>query len=109
VVAKVGAEGVYGAVVRDAGLGLALKVEDGARRAVEPALVGLLDALGVLSRDEAEGLEAFRRPRITNTRGEGVGRIEFVGTEPPGPNRAHAARGSAAAVGRPASSTAGAA
>src|SRR5262249_40305472 len=45
VVAKVGAEGVYSAMIPDLRLGLALKVEDGATRALAPALLGLLDLL----------------------------------------------------------------
>jgi hypothetical protein len=46
--AKVGAEGVYCVGVPDAGLGMALKVQDGAVRAAEPAVVALLRWLGLL-------------------------------------------------------------
>jgi L-asparaginase II/alkylhydroperoxidase/carboxymuconolactone decarboxylase family protein YurZ len=78
IVAKIGAEGVYGAVDRAAGRGIAVKVEDGARRAVEPALMGVLEAVGALSEGEIRALEAYRAPQVRNTRRDAVGRIEFV-------------------------------
>ncbi len=79
VVAKIGAEGVYGAVDRETGRGIAVKVEDGARRAVEPALIGVLETVGALTPEEVTALSEFRAPDVTNTRGDVVGRIEFVG------------------------------
>lgn len=77
IVAKVGAEGVYGAVVRDRELGVAVKVEDGSRRAVEPALIAVLAVAGALSDDERTALAAYAAPVIRNTRGEAVGSIAF--------------------------------
>lgn len=76
VVAKVGAEGVYGAAVPSRGVGIALKVEDGAMRASEPALVAVLDALGFLSSGALDRLDRYRRPRVRNTRREEVGEME---------------------------------
>jgi L-asparaginase II len=73
--AKVGAEGVYCAGVPGAELGIALKVEDGATRAAEPALIATLQALAVLSEDEVAELARFAEPDITNTRGEQVGML----------------------------------
>lgn len=72
---KVGAEGVYAAGIPGAELGIALKVEDGARRAVEPALIGVLRALGLLSDEEMRALAAYAEPDIENTRGDRVGRV----------------------------------
>jgi len=46
VIAKVGAEGVYGAAILPAGIGIALKVEDGGARSAPIALVAVLAALG---------------------------------------------------------------
>jgi L-asparaginase II len=75
VFAKVGAEGVYCAGVPGAELGVALKVEDGATRAAEPALIAVLKALAILSDDEVADLAAFAEPDITNTRAERVGAL----------------------------------
>ncbi len=75
IVAKVGAEGVYCAGIPGAELGIALKVEDGATRAAEPALLAVLAALHVLSEDELGALERWAQPAVTNTRGERVGHI----------------------------------
>jgi len=65
-------------VIRDSGFGVAVKVEDGSRRAVEPALMAVLSSLGALSASELSELEAFCAPDVTNTRGEVVGEIGFV-------------------------------
>lgn len=78
VVAKVGAEGVFGVALVDRGWGLALKVRDGATRAAGPALLGALEALGLLTPDEMEGLADAARPEVRNTRDEVVGRIRPV-------------------------------
>jgi len=74
-IAKTGAEGVYCAAIPAQGLGVALKVEDGAKRAAEPAIVTILEALGELSSEATASLAAFAFPVIRNTRGEEVGRI----------------------------------
>jgi L-asparaginase II len=81
--AKVGAEGVYCAGIPGAELGIALKVEDGATRASEPALLEVLRALGLLSDDEVAELERYAEPDIVNTRGERVGVIRaHINLEP---------------------------
>lgn len=73
--AKVGAEGVYCAGIPGAELGIAIKVEDGAARAAEPALIATLKALALLSDDEVADLARFADPDISNTRGEQVGAL----------------------------------
>lgn len=78
IVAKVGAEGVYCAAVPGAELGIALKVEDGAKRAAEPALLAVLHALGVLSDDEIGVLARFAEPVLCNTRRENVGELRAI-------------------------------
>ncbi len=75
IVAKVGAEGVFGAAVPERALGIVLKVEDGHRQAAETALVRVLDLLELLEAAEAEALERFRAPPITNTLGERTGEM----------------------------------
>jgi L-asparaginase II len=72
---KLGAEGVYGAGVPDRGLGIAIKVTDGARRAVEVALVHVLHRMDVLDTDDLEALARWASPSVRNTRGEVVGAI----------------------------------
>jgi len=88
VLAKVGAEGVYGAAFRgrEGVFGVAIKVEDGARRAVEAALVALLVRRGLREGGEGGGawpavLDPWSDPVVPNTRGEPVARlqVEFPG------------------------------
>jgi L-asparaginase II len=74
--AKVGAEGFYCAGVPAQRLGIAIKVEDGATRASEPALIATLRHLGAIGTPEVHRLERYARPAILNTRGEAVGSIE---------------------------------
>ena len=71
---ETGAEGVYAVGVLS-GLGVALKVEDGAKRASEPALLAVLGELDILSGPELEALRAFAMPVVRNTRDEDVGAI----------------------------------
>ena len=78
--AKVGAEGVYCAGVPGAELGVALKVEDGARRAAEPALLEVLRLLGLLTDEDMGLLEKYARPDIVNTRGDVVGSVRSAMT-----------------------------
>jgi len=73
--AKVGAEGYYCAGVPSMRLGVAVKVEDGAWRAVEPALLAMLHRLDAITTKEFGALAHYSMPDITNTRGETVGRI----------------------------------
>ncbi|MEJ1968674.1 MAG: asparaginase [Rhizomicrobium sp.] len=70
-VTKVGAEAFYAAVVPEAGLGMALKIDDGAGRAADTAIAAILDKLGVLAQDKA-AQDIIRAP-ILNTRGATVG------------------------------------
>ncbi|NJD10742.1 MAG: asparaginase, partial [Gemmatimonadetes bacterium] len=54
-------------------LGIARKVHDGATRAAEPALVAVLQGLGVLTGEELGELTVWSDAPVTNTRGEQVG------------------------------------
>lgn len=78
IVAKVGADGVYGVALPRLGLGLALKVEDGDNRAAMVALIAILAQLG-LTPDPRERLERFAAFPVLNTRGEQVGTIRAHG------------------------------
>ena len=72
---KTGAEGVYCGGVRGRGLGFALKVEDGARRASDMALIGVLSDLDIADAADVAAL-AEGRMEVVNTLGVDVGRIE---------------------------------
>ena len=75
VISKVGAEGVHSVMIPDRGLGLAIKVEDGATRAQHPAVIEALRQLRVLSDPLPNRLAEFARRPIRNTRGDAVGEI----------------------------------
>ena len=79
VLAKVGAEGVYGAAIIDKGLGIALKVEDGNNWAAAVALVSILEQLGLNPLPSALLPQFAERP-VLNTRNERVGTMRAVGT-----------------------------
>lgn len=72
---KGGAEGLYVAALPGPGLGLALKIDDGAGRAAEVALIALLRYLGVLDEAGRKRLESFAEPEITNWVGLATGNI----------------------------------
>lgn len=78
VVAKIGAEGVHSVALLDQGVGIAVKVEDGAQRAQFPALVRLLQLLEALPEQLPPRLDEFLRRQIRNTRGESVGEVRPV-------------------------------
>lgn len=73
---KVGADGVYTAVIPEHSLGVALKIDDGHDGAARVALGAVLQGLGLLADDEVKALSEYFRPSITNSRGEVVGRTE---------------------------------
>jgi L-asparaginase II len=74
-VTKTGAEGLQGVGIPSRGLGIVVKVRDGARRAVAPALIGWLTELGLFDQGEADALDAFARPVVTNHRNLVVGTL----------------------------------
>jgi len=65
---KIGAEGVYAAMLPGLGLGVAIKIDDGAGRGAETAIAAVLEKLGVIPPDS----ELVRAP-IRNTRDTVVG------------------------------------
>jgi L-asparaginase II len=74
-VAKVGAEGYYCAIVPAQKIGIALKVEDGSKRAAEPAILAVLRQIDAIGAGEIERLERYANPEILNTRHEVVGNL----------------------------------
>jgi len=75
VLAKYGAEAVMCLAERESGLGMAVKVEDGAKRAVGPAVIEFLDQLGLLSARQRQALDDRHTETVQNTRDEVVGEI----------------------------------
>ena len=73
--AKVGAEGFYTAAVPTLRLGVAIKVEDGARRAAEPALLAVLRQIDAIGVAELDRLSKYAQPEVLNTRQEVVGHL----------------------------------
>lgn len=72
---KGGAEGVYCAALPGQGLGVALKIEDGAGRAAQLAMAVLLDRLGCFDEAQRQALSPFLRPVLTNIAGVAVGAL----------------------------------
>jgi len=75
---KAGAEGVYAAIVPEAGLGIMLKIDDGAGRAAETAMAAILDKLALLGNDPA-ARKLVRAP-VLNTRSATVGERRAAAT-----------------------------
>jgi L-asparaginase II len=71
---KTGAEGVFLAILPERGLGVALKVADGATRASEAAVAAILVRLGVLEAGDP-AVEARLRPAVLSRRGAQAGEI----------------------------------
>ncbi len=72
---KVGGEGMYCMAVPGAGIGIALKVEDGNRRATTPAAVEILRMMSLIDERELEALSGYHRPVIRNHQGTEIGRL----------------------------------
>ncbi|MDH4046019.1 MAG: asparaginase [Gemmatimonadota bacterium] len=79
VIAKVGADGVYGVALPQRGLGLALKVEDGDNRSAMVALIAILTQLG-FDTDPRDQLARFASFPVLDTRGETIGTLRARGS-----------------------------
>lgn len=69
---KTGAEGVYCGALTGAGLGIALKIDDGAGRAAEVAMAGLLARFGLL-----DAGHELCKPQVRNRAGTVVGELRL--------------------------------
>ncbi len=72
---KTGAEGVYCATLTDLGLGVAIKIDDGAGRAAEAVMIRLLDKFGVLTERARGRLLNLLEPAVMSRSGDLVGWI----------------------------------
>ena len=77
-VSKVGADGVQAIGIRSAGLGIAIKIADGATRALHTATYAVLDQLGLLDATRRALLDQYRQPPLQNARGIAVGELRSV-------------------------------
>ena len=78
VLSKAGAEGVRAACLPAFGLGVAVKVADGAARASGPALLFALRTLGILDQAVWDRLSGLVEPAVTNRRGLITGRLAVL-------------------------------
>lgn len=76
VLVKSGAEGVCCAIIPDAGIAAAVKVEDGTGRAAGPALAALLLKLDLISEAEWQAVADLAQPSLRNRAGIKVGAVE---------------------------------
>mgnify|MGYP001424130381 CR=1 FL=1 len=79
---KTGAEGMYGAILPEPGLGVALKIDDGAKRASQVAMAAVLEHLGVLDDNAARALKPFLEAPVMNAPEDHVGQIRMGGGWP---------------------------
>jgi L-asparaginase II len=75
---KTGAEGVFCGGVPHAGLGIALKCDDGASRASEATMASILASLDVWTEEEKAALATFAHSDLKNWRKIEVGEIHAV-------------------------------
>lgn len=75
IIAKTGAEGFLCAFLPGAGLGVALKIADGATRARVPALLAVLSAAKLLDAAELRALAALAEPPVRDSTGAVVGQL----------------------------------
>ena len=76
---KLGAEGVFCGSVPHAGLGFALKCDDGAVRGAEVAIAHALAALSVWTAQERETLSEFAHETVSNANKMAVGEVRAFG------------------------------
>jgi L-asparaginase II len=76
---KAGAEGVHCAALPELGYGIAVKCDDGAKRAAEVVLAALIRRFLPLDGEEHAMIGAFARRTLTNWNGVEVGEIRTAG------------------------------
>ena len=77
-VSKAGAEAVHATGSASRGIGIAVKIEDGSRRALGPAVVSVLDALGLLDAPALAALSRHAGEVLRNHAGTEVGAVRGV-------------------------------
>ncbi|WP_027307946.1 asparaginase [Caloramator sp. ALD01] len=77
-IGKLGAEAVYCIGIKDLGIGIAVKIEDGNYRALYPAVMKILEDLKILNYNEINRLLNFKNPPNLNNKGVKVGELRAV-------------------------------
>lgn len=77
-IAKIGAEAVQAVGIVSRGVGIAIKLDDGARRALLPVTVAVLTQAGYLDDAAAAALAAHATPAVRNYRGIATGEIRSI-------------------------------
>ena len=72
---KNGAEGVFLALIPEIKSALVVKILDGAARAAEIAIAGLISELNILDEND---LEKIKFSEITNSVGQKIGKVRFL-------------------------------
>ena len=72
---KTGAEGVFCGAIPGAGLGVAIKIDDGAARASEVAMAGVIARFVPLDDEDRAAFDWLLRPALRNWNGIEVGAI----------------------------------
>uniref|UniRef100_UPI00345D6653 asparaginase n=1 Tax=Niveispirillum sp. TaxID=1917217 RepID=UPI00345D6653 len=76
ILSKAGAEGVSVGIIPDEGIAIAVKIDDGAKRAAGPAMAAVLRRLGMLSDADWTALQPLVNPALRNRAGVKVGAVE---------------------------------
>ncbi|MPN28505.1 hypothetical protein SDC9_175947 [bioreactor metagenome] len=76
IVAKSGAEAVYGFAIPELGWGMSLKIADGGSRATNAAVLGVLRQLHLLNEKEWETLLPYEVRTLRNHRNDIIGEIK---------------------------------
>ncbi len=74
-VSKIGADGVQALGIRSKGIGIAIRIADGDRRALLAATVEVLQQLRLVDDVSATPLAPYARPAIRNLRGTMTGAV----------------------------------
>lgn len=72
---KVGAEGVYCVGIPSAGIGIAVKIEDGNSRATSAVVMEVLDQMKLIEEEEKKDLASYHYPVLLNARKEEIGML----------------------------------
>jgi L-asparaginase II len=74
-IGKIGAEGIYCVGLKNEGIGIALKIEDGNMQRIPPVVIKLLEELHVLTKQELDSLRKYSPISNLNDLGNKVGEV----------------------------------